>query len=229
MRKPLKFFSLLFLIIMCTSCAAWLDDKTMALLDATCPSTISTGTSYSTDGTDEDATLPWSKNQKSSSENKSDLYLSYSAGFGVGMPIANNLTVESGLLLTGRGNKTSSGSGNTAFKSTLKLTYVDVPILARYQFGDGGFSLFGGFQPGLLVNAKNKTEINGNKDDQNVKDDYKSLNVAGRIGVGYEVNDKLGINIGYEHGLTKISNTDFGFNAKNRALRLGVSYRFSSK
>lgn len=219
MKTLLKFLTLLLIVNFFTGCTP----KLKALLNATCPSAISTGSTYDNDNPiEEDVLLTKAKSTRENKDNK--FFLSYSVGAGVNLPIAERLSLESGLLLSGKGNKTKTGTGNSTFETKLKLNYIDIPLLARYELGAGGFNVFGGLQPSILLSAKNKFETNGNSETVNVKDQYKTLDVAASIGVGYNFDNGIGLNLGYDHGLTKINNSEHSLDIKNRMLKLGISY-----
>ena len=82
------------------------------------------------------------------------------------------------------------------FSSSLNLTYLNVPIMARYNLGYN-FNVHAGFQVGFLLSAKSKynDEALG---ETNVKDQFKSVSFGIPVGVGYEFWDrKLNATIRY--------------------------------
>ena len=151
-------------------------------------------------------------------------------------PINEQLSLESGLRFAGKGNKTSfegqESEGAYSFEDKIRLNYLDVPLLARYQLGKGGFSIYGGVQPSLLISAKQKGEGTGSESQNtDVKDSYKSLDMAGSIGMGYEFTNGLRVNLGYDHGFANIAdNSAFGAGKiNNRTFKLSLGYKFGKK
>lgn len=227
LKKITPIFVLFLLAVPFTGCRSYLDlnPEVKALLEATCPSTISTYGGHDEGPTDEGGAMV--KTKSSSINEDNTLFLSYSTGVAVTFPIAEQFSFESGLYLSGKGNKTATGSGSNALKAKLSLTYIDLPLLANYQFGESGFNVFGGLQPSVLISAKNKIDFEGNSDSQNVKDQYKTLDIATSIGVGYNFENGIGLRFGYSHGLSNIEKEESGLKTKNRTLKLGVSYVFT--
>lgn len=149
------------------------------------------------------------------------------------MPINQNLRLETGLGYASKGSKSSYSSqdGEESFsqEDKLNLSYLEVPILARYKFNNTGFSAYGGLQPGFLLSAKQKIEYTGSPtQDSDVKDRFKSFDTAAVFGVGYEFNNGLMLNAGYDLGLVNIAeSTDFGVSTvKNRAFKISLAYIF---
>lgn len=159
-------------------------------------------------------------------------------GIDVIAPINEQLSLESGLRFAGKGSKSSfeseadGGEGAYSFEDKTRLNYFDIPILARYRLGEGGFSVYGGVQPSLLLSAKQKSEGTGSESQtMNVKDSYKSLDMAGSVGMGYAFGNGLRINLGYDHGFANIAKGDaFGTGKiNNRTLKLTLGYTFGKK
>ncbi len=157
-------------------------------------------------------------------------------GVTVFSPINERLSMEGGLRYAGKGTKTSfdgsDGEENYSYSDKTRLNYLDVPLLARYQVGQGGFSVYAGVQPSLLLSAKRKSEGSGTESQTtDVKDSYKSLDMAGSVGVGYAFGNGLRLNAGYDHGFANIANNDaFGAaKIRNRSFKLTLGYRFGTK
>lgn len=151
-------------------------------------------------------------------------------------PINERLSLEGGLRYAGKGNKTSfedsDGEENYNYSDKTRLNYLDVPLLARYKVGQGGFGVYAGVQPSLLLSAKRKSEGTGSENQTaDVKDSYKSLDMAGSVGVGYAFGNGFQINAGYDHGFTNIAdNNSFGTGKiRNRTFKLTLGYRFGTK
>lgn len=95
-------------------------------------------------------------------------------------------------------------------KETLKVTYLNVPLLLRYKLGKG-FKLFGGTQIGFLLEADQVIEfVNSSYDPEvkNLTDEMNSCNVSLCFGTSWEAKCGLGFDARYNIGLSNVSNQD---------------------
>ena len=160
-------------------------------------------------------------------------------GIDIISPINPQFSLESGLRFAAKGNKTSfdsSGDGFEgeaySFEDKTRLNYIDIPVLARYQIGGNGFSVYGGVQPSLLLSAKQKSEGTGSEGQTtDVKDSYRTLDMAGSLGVGYQFKNGIRLNMGYDHGFSNIAKGDaFGMSKiNNRTFKIGIGYALGGK
>lgn len=119
----------------------------------------------------------------------------------------------------------------------IQLGYVNVPITANYYLFKG-FAVKAGVQFGFLTSAKTKgtltTEYNGAKsstdlDSKDFKDECKSLDISIPVGISYEFNVPVVIDLRYNIGLTKVNkesvegHKDF----KNNVIQLTVGYKLA--
>lgn len=163
--------------------------------------------------------------------------LSYRLGLDAMMPLNEQVSLESGLHLAGKGGKSSfesdgDGEGAYSFEDKTRLNYLDVPLLARYRLGESGFSIYGGVQPSLLLSAKQKSDGTGSESQStNIRDRYKSLDMAGSLGVGYGFGNGLRINFGYDHGFSNIVKSDAFGSGKisNRTFKLTLGYNLGKR
>jgi len=187
-------------------------------IGVTCPSTH-TSSSYSNPDPDPDPDVGIKKAVNNTTD--SETFLSYRVGVAANVPINEKFAFETGVHLAGKGNKTKSPN----IEDKLNLTYIDVPLTVRYKIGSNNFSIYGGLQPSLLVNAKRKLNVNGMEDSQKITGAYKTLDMAASLGAGCQFNNGIRLNIGYDHGFVNIN--DFGgFKAYNRMFRFTVGYQF---
>jgi Outer membrane protein beta-barrel domain len=110
-----------------------------------------------------------------------------------------------------------SGQGAKNGGSTVKLGYLNIPLLAQYMTGNG-FRLETGPQLGILLSAQQKTG--------DVKIDIKSsLNGADfswAFGAGYQFpGTGVGVDARYNLGINEINST-----IKNRVFAVGLFYQF---
>lgn len=138
-------------------------------------------------------------------------------------------------------------------KQTLKLTYVNIPLLYRYQIFDR-ITIDAGPQLGFVLNGKNvleykdstdptnneTIELNALKDGSftsggetyNYKASVKRLDLSFNLGGTYDINDKFYIQSRYNKGITTMDkNSTIGtntssWNLKNSVFQFSVGYKF---
>ncbi|MBR7031181.1 MAG: PorT family protein, partial [Prevotella sp.] len=102
------------------------------------------------------------------------------------------LSVSAGALYSQQGSDADSQGMN----GTIKMDYVNIPILANY-YVTKGLAVKVGIQPGFLVNDKVKVSANGVSAEVGLKDAYKaagidadisSFDLAIPLGISYEFN-----------------------------------------
>ncbi len=100
-----------------------------------------------------------------------------------------------------------------------KLTYLNIPLMAKYYVAEG-FSLEAGPQVGFLLSAKNK--------DVDFKDEVKGIDFGINAGVGYKLDSGLNFGVRYNLGLSNINDTEDtdDFKTKNTVIQLSVGYMF---
>lgn len=168
-------------------------------------------------------------NSSSSSQNKT--VTGYSLGASGNTRINEEVDVEIGLNFSKRGNKNQyrpPQEGEFEYNEVTQetfMSYIDLPVLIRYE-PLNKFHLYGGLQPSFLLGAKSK--FDGTQQKINVMDNFKTLDLSGNLGVGYDLSNKYGVRMFYRHGLTNINaiETSGLGSIKNRSLDLKVYYRF---
>ena len=134
------------------------------------------------------------------------------AGAEFGFMFNEKMGATAGLLYTMQGVKYKGDDYNE------NLDYLNIPVLFNYYIIPG-LAVKAGVQPGILVRAK--------YDDLDIKDEYKSFDVAIPIGVSYEFSDFV-IDARYNLGMTKIYDISvYGYTPKiyNSVIQLTVGYK----
>lgn len=129
--------------------------------------------------------------------------------------ISNHFAIQPELVLSCQGGEKPD--------TRLKLTYINVPVVAQYMINDG-FRLQTGPQLGFLINAEQKfgsIEVDQDKF-------YESIDLSWAVGAGYLFSSGIGIDARYNIGLSDISE-DESFNSKNRVFQVGLFYQFKNK
>jgi len=139
------------------------------------------------------------------------------AGVYANILISNGFSIQPELAYSQLGCKFEDG-GDIRYA----LDYITLPVLAKYDFSNSGFSLYAGPQIGFLATAK----IKDDNDSEDVKDSFKSTDFAGILGAQYLIpSTKFGLTLRYQFGLSNIVDED-NVDLKNNAATLGVFYNF---
>ncbi len=117
---------------------------------------------------------------------------------------------------------------------TAKMTYINVPVMAKY-FVMEGLSLEAGPQLGILVSATGSYDnikadggygtLNINPKDEDIKDDFSSIDFGLNFGASYTYNN-IYAGLRYNLGLTNITKDSRGDVIKNGVLQFSVGYFF---
>lgn len=99
-------------------------------------------------------------------------------------------------------NVAMEGSKWDNFNQTYRLWFLNLPVLARYHFGQSGVFVETGPQIGLLLDAQRKIEDNDEKDD--ISESFKNTSINWNVGVGYNLGESLTINARVAPGLNDI-------------------------
>lgn len=152
-----------------------------------------------------------------------DTKIGFYAGAFAEIGISENFAVQPELFYSLMGAQQNIDLGGGSSKSSLDLSYINLPILAKYK--SEGFSIFLGPQIGYLISAKDKSD--GVSED--VKDEMKSIDISGVIGASYTLTNGFGFDARYQLGLTNIAEGLEGSDGttKNNGFLFGVHYRFN--
>lgn len=104
-------------------------------------------------------------------------------------------------------------------KATIKLDYINVPILANVYVAPG-FAVKLGLQPGFNVNSKVKAKSNGVSAEADL-DDVKTVDLSIPIGLSYEFNNFV-IDGRYNWGVTKVAKDG---DSKNSVFQITLGYK----
>src|SRR5690606_9363365 len=125
-------------------------------------------------------------------------------GFHIGgvaeISISEKFSIQPELLFSAQGTKFEEGDG----KLTMKLNYINIPVMAKYYVADG-FSLEAGPQIGILASAKAKYEIGGESESEDIKDNFESLDLGLNFGLGYKLDSELNFAASYNLGLSNLA------------------------
>jgi hypothetical protein len=129
-----------------------------------------------------------------------------------------------------KGSKAEASYTGYSNKTTSRLHYIDVPVLARVNAGGLFFKL--GPQVGFLVAAKQKIEVTGTGAgtiDQDFKDRVRTVDFGYAAGLGYQLSNGPSIGLRYNGGFIDTKSPSSSAAVRNSAFQLYVSYMFGGK
>jgi len=119
-------------------------------------------------------------------------------------------------------------------ESTIKTSYINIPLMAKYYVIEG-LSVQAGPQVGFLMSADATTSnstggITQNSTSTDVKDQYKGIDFGLNFGVGYKLDFGLFFDARYNLGLSDLADkrVDGDDNkSTNRVIQISVGYSFN--
>ena len=141
------------------------------------------------------------------------------------------LSVSAGALYSQQGADADSQGMN----GTIKMDYVNIPILANFYVAKG-FAVKVGIQQGFLVNDKVKVSSNGVSAEVDLKKAYQaagidadisSFDFAIPLGISYEFSHVV-LDARYNLSLTKAISA-FGESTKHSVFQITLGYKFMIK
>lgn len=126
-------------------------------------------------------------------------------------------SVSAGLIYSMQGAKTTEDG----IDYTMKLDYLNVPILANVYVAPG-FAVKFGVQPGFNLSAKIKGKVSGASAEADV-DGIKGFDFAIPVGVSYQYQNVV-LDARYNWGVTKIMDD---VDSKNSVFQITLGYKFA--
>lgn len=149
-------------------------------------------------------------------------------GFHIGgfteLKLTKKFAIQPEFLFSTQGTIVEGFNGDS--NSTIKLNYLNIPVLAKYYITDA-FTVEAGPQIGFLLSAKNQGD--------DIHDFYKTLDFGLNLGCGYEFTDNISLGVRYTVGLTNVAdNSDvspdfpdlYSLSFKNSNFALAAAYKF---
>ena len=138
------------------------------------------------------------------------------------IPLFNSFFLQPEVLYSGQGAKGTQNE--TDF--TLNQSYLNVPVLFKYQHSSGLFAETGP-QIGFLLAAN----VKSGSMSEDVKSSYKSTDFSWAFGLGYMIPSiSAGIDARYNLGLTNIAAYEVADQTvKNSVFQVGIFYVFGGK
>ena len=147
---------------------------------------------------------------------------SMKAGLNVGalvnIPVSGGFSVQPEVVYSMEGVKVDGG--------TYDLSYINIPVLAKYRFSGSNFAVATGPQLGLLTSAKIKPTGGTSSD---IKDMLNSTDFAWVIALSYLTHSNVGFDARYNIGIGTIDKGTPKDKFTNSVIQLGVYYMFGGK
>ena len=131
--------------------------------------------------------------------------------------LTDNIGLSAGVLYSMQGVKASEESVDC----TLKLDYLNVPILANFYVAKG-FAVKLGVQPGFKLSSKAEFKGSGGSKEVDV-DGFKSVDLSIPVGVSYQYQNIV-FDARYNWGVTNIVEDS---DSKHSVFQITVGYKFS--
>lgn len=163
-----------------------------------------------------------------------DSRIGFRAGFRMEMDapfIYEGFYFDAEALLSAKGAKFDSSSGEDATSVVSRPYYLEIPIHIgyRYMFGQGNVGIFGSFGPyfGVGLFGTNKVTAAGveSKPDAFSSDGLKRFDFGLGLRAGVTMFDHYRIYLGYDWGLIDVAKMS-GNKINNRNFYVGASYMF---
>ena len=132
--------------------------------------------------------------------------------------ITDNIGLSAGVLYSMQGAKATEDGADC----TLKLDYLNVPILANFYVAKG-FAVKLGVQPGFKLSSKAKFKGSGGSKEVEVEDGVKSVDLSIPVGLSYQYQNIV-FDARYNWGVTKIVDDA---DSKHSVFQITVGYKFS--
>jgi hypothetical protein len=134
-----------------------------------------------------------------------------------------------------RGYKLESTEFIPTLTGTIKLDYIEVPVLVKLTFGSTEFKpyVFAGPNIAMLLSAKSKVEMGGQSQENDFKDNVKSTDLGLDVGAGvsYWLKADMGLYLDarYSLGLTNLSKDSSEGTAKSGDIKICAGLLFRLK
>jgi len=177
---------------------------------------------------------------------KNDMLTGFNIGINAEIPVGVDFYFQPGLLYTIKGAKSEDVIGGQPFNTTLKISYLELPLNFLYKpllgtghlilgfgpyvaFGIGGKATYEGGGSGLTEKIKFQKTVQSSDPDDVVY--IRPMDAGANMLVGYEFGNRLSFQLNTQLGLTKINPEDEGASndkssAKNTGFGFSLGFRF---
>ena len=155
----------------------------------------------------------------------------YLWGFHTGLTgnyaLSRGFSLQAEALYSQKGVGDEVSAGGASYEDRLRLHYLDLPVLIRFQ-AKGGYFGFGP-QLGLLLSARDHSDLPGHgASDEPVTDSFHRVELGLVSDIGYQLASGLGIGLRANVGLLNVPKNNYsGMAVRNNAFQLYFSYQLT--
>ncbi|MFD2562171.1 porin family protein [Aquimarina rubra] len=158
-----------------------------------------------------------------------DMRTSFHIGALVEIPLSDKFALQPELMYSAQGAKFEFSDFGLTDESTIKLDYLNIPVMAKFYVVEG-LSIQAGPQLGILLSAKEEGEdsIDGEYE-EDIKDFVSSIDLGLNFGLGYQLEAGIFFEGRYNLGLTNINDDDEAVDdssVRNSVIQFSVGYKF---
>ncbi len=154
-----------------------------------------------------------------------DMRTSFHVGVFSELSYSEKFSLQPELIYSSQGAKMS----DEGFDVSIKLSYINLPIIAKYYLTEG-LSLEAGPQFGLLLSAKVESEFDGESEEEDIKDELNNFDFGINFGAGYKLENGLSFTARYNYGFSNLADSDsedlYDTNINNGVIQLSVGFNF---
>lgn len=152
-----------------------------------------------------------------------DMRTSFHVGVFSELSYSERFSLQPELVYSSQGAKMSE----EGFDVSIRLSYINLPIIAKYYLTEG-LSLEAGPQFGLLLSAKVKSEFDGESEEEDIKDELNDFDFGINFGAGYKLENGINFTARYNYGFTNLADTEDLDDTKinNGVIQVSVGYNF---
>ena len=167
-----------------------------------------------------------------------DMKIGFQIGGFAEIKISDKFAVQPELLFSTQGAKSEYSESEPGYsyseESTVKLNYLNIPIMAKY-YATEKFYVEAGPQIGFLMSAKEDFDYSetfmGTTDSgstsEDIKDGLNSTDFGLGLGLGYNITENVGAGLRYTAGLSNIyKDAPSGYSVNNSNIAVSVAYTF---
>jgi len=155
----------------------------------------------------------------SSNFNQNENLIGYQVGIFSEIKTDENFAIQPELFYSTHGLKNKFEKDGLAYNNDIKLSYLNLPILAKY-FVIQGLSVQAGPQIGFLMHAEEKGI--------NITDHVKTIDFGLNFGIGYNFLEDCSVDLRYSLGLSNAVDfhvADNNYKIKNNVFSLALGYK----
>ena len=158
---------------------------------------------------------------------------SFHIGGVVEIKITDKFSFQPELLYSAQGAKSTYEDQFEKDEITIKLDYINLPLMAKYYVAEG-FSIEAGPQIGFLMNSEADYDYIDKEDSEfsesgslDLKDVTKDIDFGFNFGVGYKMENGLNFGARYNLGLSNINDDpDYSDKNQNSVIQISVGFFF---